>query len=244
VGGEGLFGLGLVFLTALVVGYSGALVPGPLLTLVVAESAREGPHVGPLSMIGHALLELVLLGGLALGLTQVLAGNTVPALIALFGGAIMLWMGAGMLRDGLQNRVAAFPLGPSGLADAPSGAGAPGVDRTGRRTEAGPLRRPWYRHVAQGALISASNPYWSLWWASIGAAYVVSAAALGPWGVVAFFIGHISADFTWYGLVSYGVAYGRRFLSQRFYRALIGFCGVFLLGLAGYFLQWGMRGLL
>jgi len=246
VGGEGLFGFGLVFLTALVVGYSGALVPGPLLTLVVAESAREGPHVGPLSMVGHALLELVLLGGLALGLTQVLAGSTLPALIALFGGVIMLWMGAGMLRDGLQNRVAGFPSIPSDLTTGvvPPGAVADGTGRTGGNTNERSPRRPWYRHVAQGALISASNPYWSLWWASIGAAYVVSAAALGPWGVVAFFIGHISADFTWYGLVSYGVAYGRRFLSRRFYRALIGFCGVFLLGLAGYFLQWGMRGLL
>ena len=132
MGGEGLFGFGLVFLTALVVGYSGALVPGPLLTLVVAESAREGPHVGPLSMIGHALLELVLLGGLALGLTQVLAGSTVPALIALFGGAIMVWMGAGMLRDGVRNRVTGFPSVRPALsrwpqASPPTMAGEPAV---------------------------------------------------------------------------------------------------------------------
>ncbi|GAB4242822.1 MAG: LysE family transporter [Thermoleophilia bacterium] len=217
-------------MTALVVGYSGALMPGPLLTMVVAESARDGARVGPLAIAGHALLELLLLGGLAFGLTQALSEPAVSGAIGAVGGIVMFWMAVGMLKEARRGSASVFSI-PAGEQTASRGSAKSG--------SAG--RASWRRHLLQGAVLSFSNPYWSLWWATIGAAYVVSAAAFGIWGVGAFFAGHILADFTWYGAVSAAVAYGRRLFSPAFHRGLVAVCGVFLMALAAYFVQWGFR---
>ena len=72
-----------------------------------------------------------------------------------------------------------------------------------------------------GALVSSSNPYFLLWWATIGSAYLVSAALYGFPGIAAFVVGHILADLTWFSLIAYATAYGRRLLTLRAYRGLI-----------------------
>jgi len=50
-------------ITSFIVALSGALMPGPLLTLTVGEAARRGFWAGPLIIVGHALLELALAYG-------------------------------------------------------------------------------------------------------------------------------------------------------------------------------------
>ncbi len=43
-----------------VIGLSGAMAPGPLLTITIAESIKRGPWVGPLIVLGHGVLELTM----------------------------------------------------------------------------------------------------------------------------------------------------------------------------------------
>ncbi len=54
--------------TSFIVALSGALMPGPLLTVTVGEAARRGFWAGPLIMVGHSLLELALVLLLLVGL--------------------------------------------------------------------------------------------------------------------------------------------------------------------------------
>ena len=54
--------------TSFIVALSGALMPGPLLTVTVGEAARRGFWAGPLIIVGHALLELALVLLLLVGL--------------------------------------------------------------------------------------------------------------------------------------------------------------------------------
>ena len=49
-----------IFFTSFVIALSGALMPGPLLTVTISESARRGFVAGPLLIAGHGLLELAL----------------------------------------------------------------------------------------------------------------------------------------------------------------------------------------
>jgi len=60
--------LAVVFGGSFTLALSGALMPGPLLTVTIAESAHRGFVAGPLLMVGHAVLELALVVAIILGL--------------------------------------------------------------------------------------------------------------------------------------------------------------------------------
>jgi threonine/homoserine/homoserine lactone efflux protein len=92
--------------------------------------------------------------------------------------------------------------------------------------------------VLLGIVVSLSNPYWSLWWAGIGMTYITKAWLLGIAGLGAFFTGHILADLIWYSAVAGAVTGGRRLMSHRVYRGIIGGCGVFLLWLGLDFIRY------
>ena len=49
------------------------------------------------------------------------------------------------------------------------------------------------------------------------------------------------ADLVWYSLVSAGIAYGKKFISDWSYRAIISFCAVVLVGFGLYFSISGIR---
>ena len=47
---------------------------------------------------------------------------------------------------------------------------------------------------------------------------------------------HIMADLLWYSLVAAAIAGGRRFIKPQVYQGIIMLCGLFLIGLGGYFI--------
>jgi threonine/homoserine/homoserine lactone efflux protein len=221
--------LGTIFWTALVVGFSGAIMPGPLLTVTIGESIRRGFIAGPLIMVGHALLEILLVLLLVWGAADLLASHRVQTVIAVVGGFFLVYMGQSMYRDARQGRVA--------LQLAKDNEAAAGERAAGEQAVDGRFK---LHPVPAGLMVSLSNPYWSLWWATVGLAYITTSMARGTAGLLAFMSGHLLSDFIWYTLVSGTVAGGRRFLSQRFYRGIIAVCGVFLVGLGGYFVYRGL----
>ncbi|WP_306548357.1 LysE family transporter [Desulfobulbus sp.] len=201
-----------IFASSFMIAFSGAMAPGPLMTVTISESTRRGAIAGPLMILGHGLLELLLAAALLSGFAAVLDRDDVFVAIALLGGTTLLWMGCSMLR-GLST------LQPPGAAEA----------RTGKNL------------VLAGIALSVCNPYWLIWWASIGLGYILHSARFGLLGVAAFFIGHILADLLWYSLLSFGVAKGRRLFSPVLYRRLIGGCAVFLLCFSGWFFYSGIE---
>ncbi len=204
--------LATIFCTSFVLALSGALMPGPLLTVTVSESSRRGGSVGPLMIFGHGLLELTLVIALISGLAPLLVRDDVFVLISLTGGAVLLWMGISMLRS--------LP----------------------KLTLACDSNRDKSRNlVLMGIFLSAVNPYWLIWWASIGLGYIMHSLKFGIPGVMAFFLGHILADLAWYALISYGIAKGQHLLSNVTYRKLIGSCAMFLIIFSCWFFYSGVQ---
>lgn len=201
-----------IFCTSFILALSGALMPGPLLTVTVSESSRRGALVGPTMIFGHSLLELALVLALLSGLAPFLVRDDVFIFISLVGGAVLLWMGTTMLRSLPQLSLKGRPDGPRSK-----------------------------NLVLTGIVLSAANPYWLIWWASIGLGYIMYAMQFGMLGIAAFFFGHILADLAWYCLISFGIARGRRFFSDSLYRKLIGGCAVFLLFFSCWFLYGGIN---
>jgi len=222
-----------LFVTAFIVGLSGAMVPGPLLTVTIGESARHGLAAAPLIVAGHIVLELLLVLALLTGLASFLSHN-VSQWVAVLGGAFMLYMGWGMIRDVNAGRISADQV-----------QGDSALEATGRTSKTAELRRSrlslWPRLVLTGSFITLANPYWVIWWATVGLGYLTMAYKTGTVGLASFFSGHISADIAWYFLVGFAVAGGRRFFSDRIYKGTLFICGIFLLGLGLYFIYSGIR---
>lgn len=203
-----------LFVSSLILGFSGAMPPGSLLSLVVAQSVEQGFLVGPLVITGHAFLEAAMVVGLTLGLSRLLRRKGVTGVIGILGGAFLVWMAWSLLSSAPR-----AVLSTSGAGTALSAA----------------------RLVLYGAVFSATNPYWVMWWAFAGVTYVTEAAKQGVAGLAAFFTGHVLADYLWYSLVSGALAAGRQVMPLWLYRSLLGLCGAFLLLMAGYFLQFGVK---
>ena len=94
---------------------------------------------------------------------------------------------------------------------------------------------------AGGIVASVANPYWLLWWATIGAGYMVRSLQYGLAGIAAFYTGHILSDYVWYSLVAYIVDTGRQVISDAVYQGVLLACGVFLLFLGTSFVVGGVR---
>jgi threonine/homoserine/homoserine lactone efflux protein len=92
-----------------------------------------------------------------------------------------------------------------------------------------------------GIVSSLSNPYWVIWWATIGLGLLTKAYAAGLVALVAFYLGHIMGDLTWYSLISGAMAAGKRFITLRVYRVMLVVAASFLLCLAAWFLVSGVR---
>lgn len=199
--------------TAGVIALSGAMAPGPYLTVTIARTVRSGPRSAALMLVGHALLEAALLVGFAFGLQTFLRLPVVLRTLSLAGGALLLWMGFDLLR----------------------GAWTGAIVRDLNVAETTSRLDP----VTEGAAVSLSNPYWLLWWVTIGAALAAQGLAMGPVGIFAFWLGHELGDIAWYAFVIIAVAKGHHLLPPRAYRLIMGGLAVFLLALAVRFLLVG-----
>ena len=208
-----------VFGTFFLVGLSGALTPGPLLVLDIRESARGGFWAGPYIATGHSLLELLVVILLAVGLLQVTERGPAFTIIALLGGAFLLWMGWNMVK----NRARGLP----------SLAG--GHRQSGRYNPVRPM--------LGGVVFSATNPFWGLWWVTVGASFMAETRSLGlgTAGIAAFYLGHILSDYSWFSLVSFAVSSGRRIMNVAFYNGVALVCGIFLWGLGCFFIVKGLQ---
>ena len=89
--------------------------------------------------------------------------------------------------------------------------------------------------VGAGVITTGGNPSFFIWWATVGALLVINAALFGPFGILAFIIIHESADFLWYGLLSYGTHRSRHLMTPRFHAALFGFLAMLLIGFGAWF---------
>src|SRR5687768_9581379 len=97
--------LPLLFAYSFAVGFAAVITPGPVSTAIVTESARRGFIVGPLVATGHVALEFVMVMLLAFGLAAGLNTPLITTLIAVLGGALLLYMGASMAWGGYRGRI-------------------------------------------------------------------------------------------------------------------------------------------
>jgi threonine/homoserine/homoserine lactone efflux protein len=190
-----------VYLFAFFIGLTGALAPGPTLVATITASLKGGWSTGPKVAAGHILIEILLAGLIVIGLgTAVPAGTGAETgLIAVVGGAALVVFGLLTLRDA-RGATLAFP-------------------------KQGFVTNPYLA----GAFTSVANPYFWIWWFSVGSILLFDILPGGMLMAVVFMAGHFTADLGWLTVVAAGIHHGRTILSPRQYRAILGACGLFLI---------------
>lgn len=206
-----------VFVFSFVVGFGAVVSPGPVSAAIISQSPRHGWVVGPLVALGHSILEFIMVVLIAAGLSSGLAQASIQMVIAILGGLFLLWMGGSMLLGAWQGKVH-----------------IPGISVNTK------IMTRW-QFVTLGIMATISNPFWYAWWVTVAAGYLAQAQALGISSVVAFYAGHISADFAWDTTLSAVIGGGRKWITDTIYRWIIGVCGGFFIYLGVWFLFQGVN---
>jgi threonine/homoserine/homoserine lactone efflux protein len=203
----------LLFFNSFVVGFSGAIMPGPLLAVDIAETPRTGWQTGPVISIGHAIAEIGVVVVLVLGVASLAKYPIITSVIGVAGGAALIVMGVMMAYDVLRKRVS-YGTAANRKAD--------------------------HKLAGKGITATLSNPYWFIWWATIGLAFIVESRRFGLIGPTVFYFGHILSDFVWYTVVSVILWKGKKLLAGGGLKVLILACAAFLLYLGVTFIYHGL----
>ncbi len=214
MGGGSAWALAGFFATAFFVGLSGALMPGPVTAVTVAHVGRLGFWTGPQVFVGHAIAEALLVAVLGLGAAAFLSRAAVTGSIAVIGAVVLVWMGWGMVAEG---RRGALAIGSGEVA----------------QQSVGP--------ILGGFLASVTNPYWLVWWSTVGLGYFSMGQRWGLAGLVTFYVGHVLSDLVWLSALALALAKGQRVMSDRIYQGLLITMGVFLLVMAIGFCVFGAK---
>lgn len=184
------------------IGLTGAAVPGPMLFATIEASLRRGWTAGPLIVLGHAAVEVLICGVILLGFS--IANDIVFDAVSLVGGGALIIFGVTTIRS---SRNATFDV-KGGVTGSP---------------------------VVAGALTSVSNPYFLVWWLTIGNSMILDGLRIGVVAALLFIIGHWIADLVWYVSVSMISGSGGKLMSDRTYHTFLAGCGVFLLCFGAYY---------
>jgi threonine/homoserine/homoserine lactone efflux protein len=86
-----------------------------------------------------------------------------------------------------------------------------------------------FNSIISGIITTSANPYFFLWWATIGSALVLNSTIFGLSGFLLFAVGHWSCDFFWDLFISKAVFRSRGFWDKRVHRIVFGVCASILL---------------
>ncbi len=192
------------------------MMPGPLLAIGIAETPRSGWKTGPIISTGHAIAEIGVVVLLFAGVSFLTDNPIVVRIIGGVGGAALLLMAFTMAWDTLNGKI------------------------TYQGGEAGSYSN--IKLTGKGITTTLVNPYWFIWWATIGLALLVQSKEFGLIGPVVFYFGHILSDFVWYTVVTVLLWNGRKLFMGGALKFLILACACFLVYLGITFIYDSMTG--
>ena len=243
-----------LFVMGFLTGLSGAVIPGPLFAFVVSDTLKKGFISGPLSALGHVIVEMPLIFAFLLGLGFILLKFQHFTYTA--GGIAFILMATFIVHSARKEackqrkavgkakqcpEIAEIATTPNPTATT---AAVPisdrGTDATGTDANAG--AKAAAASVLGGAFFTAFNPSFVPWWATAGYAVLLVglASPLALAGVAVVIVGHVLSDFAWYSLLSFSLSRGRKFLTDK-YEAVMLAVASFLAALGIFFLFKGVH---
>lgn len=196
----------LLFLfSVILISLSGALSPGPLLFTNLSNASRWGWRGGFWLSLGHTFVELPVILLIAFGLSFLFFIPGFHVGLALVGGSVLIVFGVFQVREAIKS-----------FED---------VDEIDLAKDK-QTRHP----ILIGLLFSALNPFFIVWWFTVGAKIVLDAllfAALA--GVIIMFLSHVWIDYVWLMGTAWLTNKGTNLIGTKGYRVLNATFGVLLI---------------
>lgn len=213
----------LVFLgTVAAISVTGVMMPGPVTAAAIAKGYHRkwaGMHIA----FGHAVVEFPTIALIALGFSALLGHPYVSVVIGMLGGAMLIFMGGSMI------------LSRGGVIAKLGAPGKEGPKETGGKAAAAADDPFPYHPFIAGIITTASNPYYILWWATLGAALIANALQFGLLVLLVFAVLHWSIDLGWDVFLSYTVHRSRALWNARVYIGVFAVCGAIMLAFGIWF---------
>jgi threonine/homoserine/homoserine lactone efflux protein len=196
--------------TVILVTASGALAPGPLFFASVTHGAKTGIKSGIIFSFAHTIVEFSLIMLLAVGLITVASQPFVKLVIGIAGGSTLIAFGLFQIRNACKTQ-----------------------------TKEPSEKESSFRHLFLiGLAITGLNPYFILWWLTVGAQLILLSLEFALFaGVIFMYLCHVWIDYVWYGLLSHLAKKGTSLVGVRWYRAIMGLFGGILIYFGITFLQ-------
>ena len=93
-----------------------------------------------------------------------------------------------------------------------------------------------YHPLVAGAITTISNPYFILWWATVGASLIILGLDFGLIGIVGLIVVHESCDLGWDYLVAYASFKSRNLWTDKRKAYILSICGLLLVVFGVYFM--------
>lgn len=182
--------------TVIVVTASGALAPGPLSFGILVQGSKEGARSGFSCAIGHTLVEFPLVLALALGLLAAASQPMIKGVIGLAGGL-------GLIGFGILQIYATLKTKPE-FSERPRSRNLPASS------------------LVLGLALTGLNPYFIVWWLTIGSVLIVQALAFAAIiGVLIMYAAHVWMDYAFLTSLAYFAKKGRSIVRSKYYKAVL-----------------------
>jgi threonine/homoserine/homoserine lactone efflux protein len=174
-------------------------------TAAAIAMGARSKFAGVLIAVGHGIIEFPLMILIVLGMDKILKSTSTQVVIGLAGGTFLLVMGVQMLLTSLQKV----------------------ESQTSKAAKTGP--------VMAGIVLSGGNPYFLLWWATVGLALATTARSFGVWAFVIFAMVHWLCDLVWLWALSWASFKGSVLLGPIVQRIVLVICSAALLTFGVFF---------
>jgi len=189
-------------ITVIILSSSGALAPGPLFFVTISHGIKSGTKSGLIFSVAHSLIEFSLIMFLALGLLSVANESTVKLAVGSAGGAVLIIFGAMQIRSSFL------------------------YTNEEKKTEKGTSRSL----LLIGLALTGLNPYFIVWWLTVGANLILLSLEFGGLvGVVFMYICHVWIDYVWISFIAYFAKKSTKILRNKWYRVVMAVFGVTLI---------------
>lgn len=189
--------------TVVIVTASGALAPGPLTFAILLHGSKEGAWSGFSCAVGHTLAEFPLVVALAIGLLAAVNQPFIKSVIGFVGGIGLIVFGVLQIYETKMH---------SGAELAP-------------KTKSLPTSS-----LMLGLALTGLNPYFILWWLTIGSALIIQALAFAAFfGVILMYISHVWMDYAFLTALAHFSKKGKKIIGSKYYKGVLISFGIILI---------------